>query len=382
MPKQTSKGVRALSSTLAKGVLAEIDPRAVEHFERIERNVFEAAFGLPPDLEFSAALLQAIAQALTEMSQEEILSAITPEELAEKVVKEILVRFGEHRGELACKNVKRGFENFFSQRPSILDWLLAVSLSLSRPFPSEMQWEELAQINSFKRGILKVIDHQGCTSTGFALCDQGHVLTAEHVARGHEKIEVCFRCSARELEGWAQVIHLDREKDIAILQISPENWRALRRIGLTPISFSLEWQPRDWVLCFGYQEQELFIDPIIVEAYIKPWDPVRTVLFRDGSQKECLVLVIPRDHPQVAPGISGGPVINLRTFRVMAMVTGTTREVWVKQKWLGEEVWECISPARYAFAVPLSKVNESWPEFSRCCLASEREEKEVSADVE
>ncbi|MEM4724013.1 MAG: serine protease [Candidatus Hadarchaeum sp.] len=366
-----SKGVRALSTTLAKGVLAEIDPRAVEHFERIERSVFEAAFGLPPDLEFSAAFLQAIAQALVEMPVEEILSARTPEELAEKVVKETLVRFGKRRGELECKEMKKGFEKFFCHRPSILDWILAVYLSWSRSFSSKMREEEMSQINRFERGVLKVIDHRGCISTGFALCDQGHVLTAEHVARDHDKIEVSFRCSPRELACWAQVIHSDQEEDIAILQISPLDWQALRRIGLTPLSLSLQWQPRDWVLCLGYQEQELFVDPLIVEAFIKPWDPVRTVLFRDGSQKERLVLVIPRDHPEIAPGISGGPVINLRNSRVMAMVTGTTREIWVKQKWLGEEVWECISPARYAFATPLSKVCESWPGFSGCCLTSE-----------
>jgi len=354
MAKRNLQSIRGVSSDLAKGVLKEIAPGALADFGRVERSVFEGTYGLPENLEFAAALLYGIAQAFNHIQEEAILSATAPEEVAELMVKEVLALVSTRPGK-----VKEGFETYFKQNPSAVDLIFGAFLP-----PFKVRGDAPDPLNRLEAGVLKVTDRQGRISTAFALCEEGHVLTARHVVQGQDRIEVSFK---DQEQAWAEVIHSDQNRDIAILQISPNDWQRLRGVGLVPLPLSLTWQPRDWVLCLGYQEQDIFADPVSVEAFIKPHDSIHRIRFRDGYEQRCLLLVIPRDYPHIAPGMSGGPVLDLRTGRVIGMVTGATREAWVRQRWRNEEIWELISGI-YGFATPLSDVADSWPAFKECCI--------------
>lgn len=375
MPPE-EKAVRSVSWELAKGVLEQLKPEALR-FERrqVERIAFprEAYLGkLDEDLVFAARLLSAAAQSLltaVEGEETDELFSTPPEKLAETMVRRVQGEILRRKAEVDSQEVGAALAGFFKQQPSAIDLIMALFLSRA-----EHGCQEGDPLGIMTRSIVKVTDPQGRVSTGFAFCKQGHVLTAEHVVRGCKTVDVAFRYSGNEgkpLETPAQqatVVHADRDRDFAVLQVSRQAWERFQEVGLARPSLSLEWQHRDWVLCLGYQEQEIFADPLSVEAFVKPRDPLLAVRFRDGFEQQCLVLVVPRDHPSVVPGMSGGPVLNLDACKVIAMVTGATREAWVRQRWQGEDVWESISSARYGFATPLSDVRDSWPEFEKCCL--------------
>ena len=360
--------LRGISSDLTKGVLKEIAPQALKSFDMVEKKVFDPSYGgdLPEGVEFAAVLLQSIVEVLYAIPEETVLSATAPEEVAKPIVEEVLARTSK-RGGPESEKVRTGFEAFLKKHPSMIDEIAGFF-----PPPLKAKGDEVDPIAHLRPGVLKIVDSQGGTSTGFVISSEGHILSADHVTRGNSEMDVAFRHrtnsrTTEEKGGTAQVIHSDQEKDIAILRISETDWPEFQDVGLASLPLSMKWQPRAWVLCFGYQENQIFADPISVEASIKPYDPILAVRFRDGGEQECLILVIPRDHPQIVPGMSGGPVLDLDTGEVIAMVTGATRQAWVKQRWRSEEIWELISAGNYGFATPLSDVAKSWPEFRKYC---------------
>lgn len=372
--------LRSVSWELTLGVLKRIEPKALRvERDQVERVVFsrEAFLGpLDDALVVVSGVLRAIAQGLERLAESqggEFVSA-RPEEVADVAFKYFQDALTRYKLKIAPEQIATALRVFFKQKPSVVDSIL--ELFMVSPEPGK---QGCSAFGILANCAVKITDPKGRISTGYALCNQGHILTARHVVGEYKTLDVAFRHPIgngrnREEQGGASVVHVNRYWDIAILQLKPEERRRLQNAGLTQPPLSLEWQPRDWVLCLGYQEQEIFADPFAVEAFIKPWDPMLTVRFRDGFEQKCLVIVIPRDSPAIVPGMSGGPVMNLRTRYVMAMVTGATREAWVRQQWQGEDVWELVSSARYGFAVPLSHVVESWPGFRECCLASRQEQ--------
>ena len=270
----------------------------------------------------------------------------------------------------------RVLEDFFSQHPSSVDQIFGLSLSP----PASLRCEPLGTLT---RGLLKVVDPQGHISSAFAISEQGYVLTAAHAVGRHEEVHLVFQYRSptgglheRDVQG--TVVHHDVERDICILWCPPQSWNELASLGLCAPPLGLDWRPGSWVLCLGYQEQEIFLDPVAVEAFVKRWDPVHAVRFRDGHEQGCLVLTIPHRAPPIVPGMSGAPVMDLDRCRVIGMVTGATREAWVRQEWRGEEIWELIT-GRYGFVIPLTRVRETWPLFREYCLAQTKP-KEVSQD--
>jgi len=375
------KALRDTAWDLTVGVLAQIKPEAL----KLQKNEVESiafpkevylgphydcilgAAGRLTDVLIAASLLRLIVHVLNGLEQQEVLQTSSLEELAEKLIVQLETQFLQGKYIPGLEQVTGALRELFKQSPSVADSIFGLFLDL---LPIK---EEAEPIEILRRCVLKIIDSHGRMSTGFALCNCGHVLTAEHVVSGHKKMRITFRYSTsngekQELMGWAKVIHADQGRDVAILQVQGNEWGRFKMGGLAPPPLSLDWQPCDRLLCLGYQEQEIYADPSAVEAFIKPWDPILSVRFRDGSERDSLVLVIPHDYPTVVPGMSGGPVMNLRTRKVIATVTGATREAWVRQKWKTEEIWELISSARYGFAIPLSWVAESWPGFRECCL--------------
>lgn len=374
--------IRGVSSDLAKAVLQEVNPEAAAHFDVVKERVFEPHFGdvgmgLPKPLASAAYFLFSLFEALNDQGvQRAISSASRMEEAFQVLIEEVAKRMSRYAHSEETSRIRQGIEGVFAEHPSWVDQTLsAVFKTPGGDIPGSPRTDagQSDPLEILERCALKVVDSQGRVSTGFVLCPRGHMLTPEHVARGHSSLKVAYRYRTpeghkREIEGRAQRVYADSDKDFSVFQLDGGTYKRLQDAGLTPPPLAVEWQPRNWVLCLGYQEQEIFADPITVEAFIKPHDPIRAIRFRDGHEQECLVFVIPRDHPSVVPGMSGGPVLNLNTRKVIAMVTGATLEAWVKQRWRSEEIWELISSGIYGFATPLSDVADSWPEFGRCCL--------------
>ena len=363
------RGIRNLAWELTKEVLGQLEPEAL----RFGRDEIEKTAALPLDvidlgekknlpnkLLRAASICRAIWRAISTTAEslrrgEQVVKE--PEGIAELVK----VSFGSHIKETGEETAVAVLEHLFRQCPSLIDLILGLALSPVIP--------ACEPLGVMERGLLKVE-----ASSGFVVSDQGHVLTAAHVVRKNAEVQTLFRYrtpyrDVKEKEAQAEIIHYDEKKDVCVLQIVRSDWQNLWELGVQPLPLSTTWTSGEWVLCLGYQEQEIFADPITVEAFIKRWDPVRAVRFRgEQVERDCLVLVIPHDYPAVAPGMSGGPVLALNRCQVIGMVTGANREAWVKQRWKGEEIWELVSSARYGFATPLSWVAESWPEFRECCL--------------
>ncbi len=365
---------------LTEAILEQIEPTALRYKRRhIERAASQrdAFLGEKDDaLALAAMLLNVATQVLQQAAQgegREALLSVQPERAAAMVAERVQGEIGAREAAGSADEVGAALRSYFSQHPSSVDSILGLLLASSEAPPTP------ASSDTLSRCVLKLVDGQEHVSTGFVICKHGHVLTAEHVVQGMEEIKVEFR--RRKQDGQkvehsckASVEHADPERDVAILKLHPGQWEALEEAGAECPELSTQWQPRDCVLCSGYQEHHTFADPFMVEAFVKAHDPLLAVRFRDGVEQECLVLVIPRDNPAVVPGMSGGPVLNTISGRqgVVAMVMGATREAWVRQRWQGEDLWELASSGRYGFAVPLSHVKESWRAFDTCCLSQGR----------
>lgn len=270
---------------------------------------------------------------------------------------------------LKAGQVTHVLEGTFAERPSLLDRIAVAALP---PF-KEDQLQQLEK--DLERCIIKVIDYneggREIISTAFVLCDQGHILTPAHVALRQGR-SLTLECRGQDpIRRAAQVRFINYDWDTAILEVEEGGgWEEFQRAGVKPSTLGLQDADRmrgDPVICLGYQEQHIFLDPIWANGWVSPHYPLRRVRFRDGHEQTCLVFVMGEAH--VVEGMSGGPVLNLNTREVVAMVTGATRRVF--QKW--ESIWEDTSSAVYGFAVPLRKVadiaEKCWPEISRCCFA-------------
>ena len=367
------KKVRGVAWMVTEGVLEQVQPEALAFpREMIEKAADSPLAGIDLGegkkelLRAAAAILssirEAIRQAVKAIVQKGPREIRRPEDVAE-MVKQYL-RAQRMSGELGTEELGAALDSFFKRHPSSIDQIFG--LSLASPVPV---CDPLATLTS---GLLKVVDPQGGVSSGFAISDEGYVLTAAHVVGRYDEVSIAFRYrtpkgNSQEESVQATVVHRDTDEDISILQCSEPEWEKLTSLGVQVPPLGLEWRPSSWVLCLGYQEQQIFADPVAVEAFIKRWDPIRAVRFRDGGAQECLVLVIPLHAPAIVPGMSGAPLMDLERCQVIGMVTGATREAWVRQEWEGEEIWELIA-GRYGFAIPLTKVRESWPLFQERCL--------------
>jgi len=385
--RSQDKEVRGVAWMVTEGVLEQVQPEALSFSRETIEKVADsplAGIDLGEDkkklLRAAATILssvrEAIRHAVKAIVQKGPREIRRPEDVAE-MVKQYL-RAQQVSGELGTEELGAALDGFFKQHPSSIDQIFGLSLAPPAPV-----CDPLATLTS---GLLKVVDPQGRVSSGFAISEEGHVLTAAHVVGRYDEVSIAFRYrtpggNSQEESVQATVVHRDTDEDICILQCSQQDWKGLTELGLDAPPLGLEWRPSSWVLCLGYQEQQIFADPVTVEAFIKRWDSVRAVRFRDGRAQECLVLVIPLHAPAIVPGMSGAPLMDLESCQVIGMVTGATREAWVRQEWEGEEIWELIA-GRYGFAIPLTKVRESWPLFQKHCLVETKPREVLQDDVE
>ena len=323
----------------------------------------------------------------------------TLEGIALTILEDVFSRLSELelKGELEPNRVVRELEKAFTEHPSLLDRASVVArqpLEIEAEQAQHLEWE-------LEHRVLKVIDDQGAISTAFALCEQGHILTAAHVAldenNSPRRLKLAFRYgdvrarTEKETREHAIVRVSSTSKDFAILQLAHQDWREFRSCGLLGDredqkqervrlalrdENSLRGHP---VLCFGYQAQPTrdghrFKDPCPVRATVARHKPVRNIEFVDKyghviHEQSCLVLIIAEGEERIGKGMSGGPILDLQTGEVIAMTTGAQRMGQIQQPYKNRK--ERLPLAEYGFGVLLSDIAESWPEFERCCLTRE-----------
>jgi S1-C subfamily serine protease len=373
------EAIRAATRAIAKNLFQSVAPEALENLETIEqralpRGLADVRLGpLDEGLEVAALTLQALADAVRTRG-DAIFHADTAQDGARIVIESVRDRLSHlERRDLAQK--------YLDALPAALRMALDGVVSTVSPLGTAPE----AHRSVLRRCVLRIEDGP-YVSTGFAISENGHILTAAHVALSFRTLQLAFLCGEnleRRLVGQADVIHLDDRatprRDVAILQVENQSWKELRSEGLVPAPLSLGWRARDAVLCMGYQEQQIAVTPRCVGASIHPWDPQLRISFsteqpgKEGDLQDCLVLALPPMEAHIVHGMSGGPVLNTRTGSIFAMVTGAEREAWKRHDEDGESVWVLLSPG-YGFAVPLTDVVKSWPEFHQHCATKDMSE--------
>jgi hypothetical protein len=369
--------VQDVAWKITEGVLKQLQPHALTTYgkERIKQVAFpkDVFLGVDEGLCQAALVLWAVAEVLS--AQEEAIRQSPDLSTVEGILVDNLHTNLTRKGATAAEQAVKALRTVLAQSPSLLDLVLGGLLRQSEPSLEELRRME----DNLECCTLRVIDqdHKGreIVSTAFMICSRGHVLTAAHVAlQLGRRVRVGFcrsPAAGREGEqsGWATVVHLDKARDIAALALEEESWDCLYKDGLRPpekiMLADADTLRGKSVLCLGYKEQDIFASPMWARLRVSPHYPERPVEFRDGTTQRCLVLVPDGDSSvHIGEGMSGGPILNLETGEIIALVVGRTRRVF--QEWKG--VWEELTSGVYGFGVLLSDVVKSWPEFRRCCL--------------
>lgn len=359
--------VKTAIRSVAWAYFSKTAPRELERFKEVEKWVYSPplrrrTFGPSTDqiFETMAEVFGAMVNTLR-VKAAEIAAAESPEEIKQLFLEEIAQRLRTTSASEAIHMLG----GLLDESPSLVD-RIGMGAVWQKPLP---EYEA-----GLERSTLRIIDPEDkSVSSGFILCKKGHILTAAHVVRGNTHMCVAYK---NEKQSLAHVKWVDEARDIAVLEADKDawvNWAGLQtaKLGIR----ELEGLRRLRVVCLGYQDPEVFLGPVGVEAATPLCYPIRPVRFEDGRSQEVLVLIIGTniEHILIASGMSGGPVMDLETGEVIAMVVGAynpTRryELFeVYQPW--RQRWELVSAKEFGFAVPLSQVAESWAEFMNCCLA-------------
>ncbi len=385
------EAIRLVSCDMGKNLFRGLRPEVLAQFPEIERRAFPrslADFKLGPSI--YADILRELFHTIRTKG-EAIDKAPTLESVAMIILEDLFTRLSqlELRGELEPKRVVSELERAFVDHPSLLD---RVSVVAQQPFEVEAE-----RLEGFERAlehrVLKVIDNKGAMSTAFALCERGHILTAAHVALDENNAPRSLRLAFRygdvrtrtEEESSEDIIvgAFNTLKDFAILQLADRDWQKFRSRGFLEKHEGVRLALRDEnslrghpVLCFGYQAQRTrnghrLIDPCPVRATVARHNPVRNIEFVDEDghvihTQPCLVLLINEGEERIGQGMSGGPILDLETGEIIAMVTGAQRLGRIYQPY--GRGYERLPLAEYGFGVLLSDIANRWPELEKCCL--------------
>lgn len=371
--------IRKVSCDIAESVIKRIKPEALQRFgmkKIVRRALSDEAYLGPVDdaLEIASHILQSIVHAIRTKG-EAIDKAPTLEDIVAIVLDDVSSRLSGVGSQADARKVAEGLKTAFTEHPSLLDRIASAVLN-----PFEMEEGQLQQLeHRLKQCVLKIVDHgpnQDWVGTAFALCERGHILTAAHVLGEGHPLTISFQNQKVRVRKWEElVVYLNRGKDIAILELDRHSLDKFQEAGLKPPALAVRDANsirRDPVLCLGYQtalirDAARFIDPAPAEARVATHYPIRQIEFtEDGYVQECLVLVIAEGDERIVHGMSGGPILNLRTGEVIAMITGAERVGRIRQPFRNRE--EELPLAEYGFGVLLNDIVEDWPEFGVCCL--------------
>lgn len=368
-------GIRSVSTDIARELLRQVKPQALREFHLVE----EAAFGDPlagvflgdrgGTLKALAEVLKAMADVIEAQAQA-LERAATPDEFLELLIGGLTAQLTASASGEAAAPFLAAVQPAFKEHPLLLDRATEASLA-------ETPLRECEQ--ALEYCTVKVIEHDNAgepvVSTGFVLCNGTYILTAGHVARElFRELDVAWWQAAqdggRDVPGRARVVHLDLGRDIAILEVDEATRRDFRKAGVHPPRLAVREQEklrRLRTLCLGYQDQDAFVGPRGIGCCTPQFHPIQEVRFEEGHTQKCLVLIIHQSDGQIyiSRGTSGAPLLDVQTREVIGMVIGTLQRAEAFHPWVGR--WEPLSAPAYGFAVPLSELAESWPEFEKYC---------------
>jgi hypothetical protein len=390
MNLERDRAIQLLSCDIGKHIFEEVDPAILNQFSEIERAVFprdlqDVRFGVQSPY---TQILKAVFQTIRTRGQA-VDTAPTIEDVALEILDNVFSQLGELelREDLEPARIAKELENAFTKHPSLLD---RASAAVQQPLKITLEKQQRLE-EVLEHCVLKVIDEEKAISTAFAICNKGHILTAGHVAVDevnrfrslrlvYRNGEVRSRKEKETIEP-VSVKELNSSIDAALLQLASRDWKAFQDRGLLRNPLELSIQDENYlrghhVLCFGYQSQRnrdghRMIDPSPVPATVARHNPVRNIEFVNEygniiHTQPCLVLIIAEGEERIGKGMSGGPVLDLETGKVIAMVTGAQRLGRIRQPYGRGE--ERLPLAEYGFGVLLRDIGESWPELGNCCL--------------
>ncbi len=180
--------------------------------------------------------------------------------------------------------------------------------------------DELLQQCTVKLSVLET----GQTGTGFFIAP-GYILTCRHVVHNAQTCSV--RYGETEDFATAEVVSRSADIDVALLTVKSP----VESVPCAMLNKAL--QPVDNLFLFGYPERDFPNGWPVTTRHegITPGPP-REIKFKAG---------------QITPGMSGSPLLNLRTGKVCGMVTFTRDEGSALGGGVvpADDIWQCLPEA-------------------------------------
>ncbi len=170
----------------------------------------------------------------------------------------------------------------------------AVELPQAGAPPAAAQGSISAAAASVLPGVVSVRAGQA-TGSGFAIDQQGHVVTNAHVVEGASDVSLVLS-NGRSVD--ADVLGADEDNDLAVLQVSAADAGALRALTL---GRSAQLRVGDPVLAVG---SPLGLEGTVTAGIVSAVD--RQARFGDNRTRQSAI----QTDAAINPGNSGGPLVN------------------------------------------------------------------------
>jgi putative serine protease PepD len=170
----------------------------------------------------------------------------------------------------------------------------SVELPQAAAPPAAAQGSITAAAASVLPGVVSVRAGRG-TGSGFAIDQEGHVVTNAHVVEGVSDVSLVLS-SGRRVD--AEIIGTDEDNDLAVLQVSAADAEGLRALTL---GRSAQLQVGDPVLAVG---SPLGLEGTVTAGIVSAVD--RQARFGDNGNRQSAI----QTDAAINPGNSGGPLVN------------------------------------------------------------------------
>ncbi len=169
-----------------------------------------------------------------------------------------------------------------------------VDLQQAAPPAAAAQGSITAAAASVLPGVVSVRAGRA-TGSGFAIDEQGHVVTNAHVVEGASDVSLVLS-NGRTVD--ARVVGADDDNDLAVLQVSPSDAAGLRALTL---GRSAQLRVGDPVLAVG---SPLGLEGTVTAGIVSAVN--RQARFGDNSTRQSAI----QTDAAINPGNSGGPLVN------------------------------------------------------------------------
>ena len=170
----------------------------------------------------------------------------------------------------------------------------AVELPQAGAPPAAAQGSITAAAASVLPGVVSVRAGRA-TGSGFAIDQQGHVVTNAHVVEGASDVSLVLS-NGRRVD--AEIIGADEDNDLAVLQVSASDAEGLRALTL---GRSAQLRVGDPVLAVG---SPLGLEGTVTAGIVSAVD--RQARFGDNGNRQSAI----QTDAAINPGNSGGPLVN------------------------------------------------------------------------